>query len=45
MTQATAAQCAQGAFAPLSVLLAEPRPAPQRAPGIADSAFARGRCR
>ena len=43
VTQATAAQCAQGAFAPLSVLLAEAAPrAPQRAPGIADSAFARG---
>ena len=43
VTQATAAQCAQGAFALLSVLLAEAAPrAPQRAPGIADSAFARG---
>ena len=43
VTQATAAQCAQGAFAPLSVLLAEAAPrAPQRARGIADSAFARG---
>lgn len=43
VTQATAAQCAQGTFAPLSVLLAEAAPrAVQRAPGIADSAFLRG---
>ncbi|MFR9159543.1 MAG: cobalt-precorrin-7 (C(5))-methyltransferase [Ruthenibacterium lactatiformans] len=42
VTQATAAQCAR-AFAPLSVLLAEAAPARRRrAPGIADSAFARG---
>lgn len=43
VTQATAAQCAQGAFAPLSVLLAEaaPRQA-RRAPGLADDLFLRG---
>lgn len=39
----TAGEFAKKTFSPLSVLLAEAAPrAPQRAPGIADSAFARG---
>ncbi|MFQ9680030.1 MAG: hypothetical protein ACLRZH_07955 [Ruthenibacterium lactatiformans] len=44
VTQATAAQCAQGAFAPLSGALAEAAPAPQRAPG-ADRRVCTRRCR
>ena len=43
ITHTTAADCVAMSFDGLSVLLAEAAPrAPQRAPGIADSAFARG---
>lgn len=44
VTQGTAKECAERAFAPLSVLLAEPAPhSEQRTPGIEDEAFVRGK--
>lgn len=44
VTQGTAKECAGRAFAPLSVLLAEPAPrSEQRTPGIEDEAFVRGK--
>lgn len=42
VSQMTASRCAEGTFAPLNVLLAEPAPRyPRRAPGIPDGEFLR----